>query len=398
MKELGLPIGRCAVGHAYPAGACHRGAPAMAPHLGDPVFQGARHDTLRQVVLPYSGDVMHRFPHMVAWTPDHVFMTGPDGTVRRFPPDRACDPARPPLPMDLGKRGEARHLTDRTIAMGRHIHDFSHKHGACAVSAGYEMNVSSRAMAYMVNGEIIPSLLPDRGVYFLGKGTQGKPQYMVCQSGTHTAGYDSVRMLLAEGRRLDEASSQPDPASHGPTMPAEPCSPARAIELLTAGLGQPPVVINLEGVAHDVGLRQLRHSLAELGPCMLGFSGDRWAVLDELKRVSGDVWRHRIRSPLHGTVVTSHTRIGPAKAPPGARTPDGGVFRRGAGDDDDLRLEHTTIAIFRANPDVTARSRQLVAAQLVNVPPRVAWLLSRSQSLSSAPMDKDDSRAGKRIK
>jgi hypothetical protein len=397
-SATGLPLLPNTIGQGTQNTWEHTPPSGAATHPSDPAFDGCRFDTRTQAVLRYSTDATLRFPHMVAWAPAHVFMTGPDGEARRFPPDGAADAARPQLPDDLSGSAQARHLTNRTIAMGRHIHDFSHRHGPATVTAGYEVYVSSGVMAYLVNGEITPSLLADRGVYPLGKGPSGKAQYMVCQSGMQTSGHDCVQMLLAQGRSMGDVSIQLDSARRGQATQDLPCPPEKVIELLATGLGQPPVVVTLQGVQHEAGLRELKRCLAEHGPCMLGFSGDRWVVLDALKRVSPNVWSHRIRSPLHGTVVNSLTSIGPTKVDSGLPAPAGTAFNRSASDDGNLRLLEATVAIFPATPDDGARARQLVAAQLVNVQPRVAWLLSRTGRLSTVQTHAPDHRAGKRIK
>jgi hypothetical protein len=214
-------------------------------------------------------------PGLVGRTPLDEFVRGLDARVRRFPGRASGDV------ITIPRRPETFDM--RFFNNSGRIPDYSHAGALVEMVSGYRYLEETGQASFMVADQAVPSLVARMGVYPL-RVVEGQPaKYMIPATGMTDQAGACERMLLAEGKTVEEvvAGLPDDLVTHLPE------DDAAAMAVLQQNLGAlnglPALRVGLGMQKHADGLRLLRLNLNRFGPCILRRRSAGMVVLDAIE-------------------------------------------------------------------------------------------------------------------
>jgi hypothetical protein len=304
--------------HGRPSPSFDRSFPAKAPHsfAATDVHDIYTSAEIRADLEPYkqenirlahcSDTVTSIQPGIRAWNRQNILLAGPDGKVRRFPPDNGTQSRTSGGIPGLG----------RTLARQTHfIYDARVEHIRHTV-AEYVVNPANATMTFMVEGRPSRSVLPDRAMYAL----PGK-KWMVPQSEFRDCTFACEAMLLAEGQPADKARKivSDTPSPDQPRDTEELCASLRERS------GAQTKVIEQGRMSDKAFIKQLETSIKRYGPCIFSPQRDHAYVCDEVEG-DPDAPVFTVRDPFSANClkIDAHAFL--------RTTPFGGMAEKGNGE------------------------------------------------------------------
>ncbi|MCA8003521.1 hypothetical protein, partial [Burkholderia metallica] len=210
-------------------------------------------------LLPYSQKFLERYPACRAYGAYDVFVSGPDGKVRRFPVDGGTN-----YSVYGGRDDRIPESIGRTFSMQTHVIYDAHRDEIHQAIAEYWVNPSSATMEFKVNGLSVQSISSTHAIYPLPGG-----KWMVPQPKFRDCTFACEEMLLAEGKPAHQVSEQTrNFRSHGYRRTLD-----EQCQSLQARSGCTPMVVKGDGISSAASLKELQSSIAKYGPGILDMNG-----------------------------------------------------------------------------------------------------------------------------
>jgi hypothetical protein len=247
------------------------------PGLVESVLENNYTDPARRVFLssdlsPEYRDQSRLNPAVLAWNQDHVFLRHPDDKSICTPNYRGTSSG--PAVLRDGITGQAIPQPGAIKAT-----DPSHCMAALHTHAEFRLNAEHRLMGYSVNGKLVPSLLPNRGLYALGAEHHLPGQWMYCKNVPRHAFAPYAVMLALEGKRTEEVTRIANTLIDGAETEVSDYSSLHRFLSREAGALK-PVSVNLCGKSRSDTIQQIAQLLNRHQRAVLLVTGDRARLVD----------------------------------------------------------------------------------------------------------------------
>ncbi len=260
----------------------------------------------------YSAEFHAKYPEIVGHCDAGIFVEGPDGKIRRFPPDKGDRQLylRPPVYVDGMTVDEFKAMHDGLEKIGKTFVDQSDviydARQECIHEkiAGYAIHEDEQGMTvqFEVGGKPVSPICEDPIAFALGNG-----QYMIQQPEFTACTYAAEEMVLAEGLTEQEVVARlRDPRCKLNQIKGM-AAPRRRDDYVRRSMefnsGRKTRAIEGDDLKSQEVIQNLKAELAEHGPCIFSVSGHA-RVLDAIEETA-DGPLLTLRDPFTASVLKS---------------------------------------------------------------------------------------------
>ncbi|MBN3829958.1 hypothetical protein G3O00_41315 [Burkholderia sp. Ac-20384] len=225
-------------------------------------------------LLPYSQKFLEKHPMFRAHGTKDVFVSGPDGKVRRFPVDHGTGHET------IRREDGFFECIGRQLKSQAGIIYDAHRDSISQVFAEYKVNPKAATAKFKVNGQTVQSISDTHAIYPLPGG-----KWMVPQAELRDCSYACEEMLLGEGKPANQMIEQ--------MRNYKEVGRRREVSDLYQSLqvrsGRAPHVVSGGRGSNTVFFNELKYSIAKYGPCILNLNGHT-RILDTIEEGGTDIY------------------------------------------------------------------------------------------------------------